>query len=373
MRTLGLLVLATILLVSLAAPCLAEGPAATKAAQPPAAAPAPSAPAPRLVPRLPQQLSLCGVPVPLQRTMVAEQLDRELVISVHDPARVIMWLKRAGRYFPYITAHLKEAGLPPDLKYLAVAESSLIHYIRSSAGAVGPWQFMAATGRRYGLRINHWFDDRRSLPLSTKAALAYLSDLHKEFKSWPLAMAAYNCGEKRVRQEIKEQAVKDYFDLALPMETQRYIYRILAVKIILSDPKRYGFDLPPDSLWQPLPSEPATLELKRPLHLTVLAQAAGTTFRGIKELNPELRERHLPRGKYQILVPPGQAAGLAARLRQAGSGPVPTGAVYVVRRGDSLSDIAHRHGVSLKDLRQANRLRGDRLLQPGERLIIPEK
>ncbi|RJX28682.1 MAG: LysM peptidoglycan-binding domain-containing protein [Desulfarculus sp.] len=381
MRVLWLLVLAGAMLVGLAAEGLAAPaaksatPAAPPAAAQTAASPAatPAAPPQYLVPRVPKQLTLCGAAVPLELPLVAEQLDRELVISVHDPARVIMWLKRAGRYFPYISQRLKEAGLPQDLKYLAVAESSLIHYIRSVAGAVGPWQFMAATGRRYGLRVDHWFDDRRSLPKSTQAALAYLKDLQKEFGSWPLAMAAYNCGEKRVRQELKEQAVKDYFNLALPNETQRYVYRILAVKIILSDPKRFGFDMPPDSLWRPLPSEKASLELKRPLHLTVLAQAAGTTFRGLKELNPELRERHLPRGKHQIMVPPGQAAGLAARLGKAGPGPRPAGEVYVVQRGDNLSGIALRHGISLKDLRQANRLSRDRLLQPGERLIIPEK
>lgn len=334
---------------------------------------APAAPPQYLIPTLPQTLTLCGQPVPLERPLVAEQLDRELVIAVHDPAQVIMWLKRAGRYFPYITRRLQEAGLPQDLKYLAVAESSLIRYIRSPAGAVGPWQFMSATGRRYGLRVNRWFDDRRSLTKATSAALDYLTDLRRDFGSWPLAMAAYNCGERRLRQEITEQGVNDYFDLALPVETQRYIYRILAAKIILSDPQRFGYHMPPQSLWRPLPGDKASLQLKRPLHLAVLAKAAGTTYRGIKELNPELRGRYLPRGRHQILVPPGQAKGLAARLARTGPGPAPPADLYVVKRGDNLSGIAHKHGVSLRELREANRLGGDRFIHPGQRLIIPEK
>jgi peptidoglycan lytic transglycosylase D len=338
-----------------------------------AAIPAPAAPPNHLIPVLPQQMTLCGQKVPLTNPLVAEQLDRELVISVHDPAQVIMWLKRASRYFPYISQRLKQAGLPQDLKYLAVAESALIHYIRSPAGAVGPWQFMPATGRHYGLRINRWFDDRKNLAKATNAAIAYLKKLHAQFGSWPLAMAAYNCGERRLAQEMKVQAVGNYFDLALPRETQRYIYRILAVKIILENPKLYGFHLPAYSLWQPVPHDTVLLKLKRSLHLTTLAKAAGTTYRGLKELNPEIRGRYLPRGSNQIKVPPGQGKGLAARLKKTGPGPAPQADVYVIRQGDNLSGIARKHGVSLKDLKKANRLPEDKLIHPGQRLVIPEK
>ena len=333
---------------------------------------APAAPYRYIVPELPKKLSLCGEPVPLSRPLVAQYLDRELVIAVHDPAQVIMWLKRAGRYFPYIEKRLKAAGLPDDLKYVAVAESALIHYIRSPSGAVGFWQFIPATGRRYGLRINRWFDDRRNLRRATAAALLYFKDLYKQFGSWPLAMAAYNCGERRLKREIAEQGVRDYFDLSLPMETQRYVYRILAAKLILSHPVRYGYALPRAARWKPVPSESATLALKRPVHLTVVARAAGISYRRLKELNPELRRRHLPRGRITIRVPVGRAAGLAARLAKAG--PPPSGArtEYVVKRGDNLSAIARRHGVSLGQLKEANDL-DDTIIRPGQRLKIPEK
>lgn len=331
------------------------------------------APYHHVIPELPSKLSICGQPVPLGRPMVRDYLDRELVIAVHDPAQTIMWLKRAGRYFPYIEKRLKAARLPDDLKYVAVAESALIHYIRSPAGAVGFWQFIPATGRRYGLRINRWFDDRRNLRLATTAALAYLKDLRGQLGSWPLSLAAYNCGESRVKKEMAEQGTRDYFDLALPMETQRYVYRILAAKLVITSPERYGYALPSAAYWKPIPSQSVTLRLKRPQHLTVVARAAGISYRQLKELNPELRRRYLPRGRVAIQVPPGKAAGLAARLGRAG--PPPKGASpdkYVVKRGDNLSSIARRHGVSLSDLREVNDL-DDNLIQPGQRLKIPEK
>jgi len=345
-------------------------------APPPAAAAAsPMSPtSPRyFIPRLPAKLSLCGVRVPLERSMVSEQLERELIIVVNDPAQVIMWLKRAGRYFPYIESRLRAAGMPQDLKYLAVAESSLIHYIRSPAGAVGPWQFLAATGRAHGLRVDRWYDDRRNFIFATKAALSYLSDLHREFGSWPLAMASYNCGERRVAQEIKEQGTKDYFELALPRETQRYIYRILAAKLVLSDPTAYGYFLPPSERWKPLPGESVSLNLKRPVHLTVVARAAGTSYRQLRELNPELRRRYLPKGHVTIVVPPGEAKGLAARLKKGGPSPTPETETYTVRRGDNLSSIARRHGLTLDEIKDANELEGECVIVPGQRLKIPEK
>ena len=360
------------LLAPWGAPAQARQPTGlTKAdASPPAATPAPQR---YFIPTLPAKLSLCGARVPLERQVVAEHLERELIIVVHDPAQVIMWLKRAGRYFPYIESRLRAAGMPQDLKYLAVAESSLIHYIRSPAGAVGPWQFLAATGRAHGLRVNRWYDDRRNIIFATKAALSYLGDLHQEFKSWPLAMAAYNCGERRVAREIKEQGTKDYFDMSLPRETQRYIYRILAAKLVLSDPQAYGYVLPPTQRWKPLAGERVTLRLRRPVHLTMVAKAAGTSYREIKKLNPELRRRYLPRGRVAIVVPPGRAKGLAARLKKGGPSPSPEAETYTVRRGDNLSSIARRHGVTLDEIKDANELEGECVILPGQRLNIPEK
>ena len=327
----------------------------------------------------PKHLELCGERVPLQLPFVAEQLDREFTIAVYDRAQVVMWLKRARRYFPYISKQLKAAGLPDDLKYLAVAESALLHKIRSPAGAVGTWQFIPGTARRYGLRVNHWFDDRRNMQKATRAAIAYLKDLRQEFGSWSLAMAAYNCGERRLRREMEEQGVRDYYNLYLPDETMRYVFRIMAAKIILEHPERYGYHLPPDQLYRPRPADSLTLTLAAKRHLRDLARAAHTTVRRLRELNPELRTYYLPRGTHTLRVPQGQAAGLAQRLasirpavrpRVRRTIPVVGKRIWVVRPGESLSSIARKNGVKLADLRRVNGIRGDRL-HPGQRLVIP--
>ena len=259
---------------------------------------------PRYLPALPKDLNLCGEPVPLSDPLVAEALDREFTIAVHDQAQVVMWLKRAQRYFPYITQQLKAAGLPEDLKYVAVAESSLLTRVVSPAGATGPWQFMDATGRGFGLRRDAHFDDRRNPERATTAAMAYLNGLHREFGSWTLAMAGYNCGEARVRREMAEQGVGNYYDLWLPYETMRYVFRILAAKIILENPGAYGYCLPGEALYQPHPTDTARLHLSRPLHLRTLAGACQTTVKALKEYNPELVTYYLPAGVHEVKVPP---------------------------------------------------------------------
>lgn len=335
-------------------------------------------PAPLFLPTIPDKLDLAGEKVPLELPFVAEQLDREFIIAVHDRAQVVMWMKRARRYFPYISKELKKAGLPEDLKYLAVAESALLHRISSPAGAVGLWQFIPATGKRYGLKINHWYDDRRNPEKATSAALCYLKDLKDEFGSWALAMAAYNCGERRVRREIAEQGVKDYYNLYLPRETMRYVYRIMAAKIILSHPAKYGYVLPKEELYAPLEADSITLQLHRSLHLRTLAQASNSTVRQLKELNPELRSYWLPRGQVTVKVPKGEGAEVKGRLASLDKGkpqgvktqPPNAERVVVVKSGDTLSSIAKRNNVKIKDLRSANHINGS-MIKPGQKLVIP--
>ncbi len=199
----------------------------------------------------PKKLTLCGERMPLENPLVLEMLDREFTVVVWDHARVFMLLKRAARYFPFIEKALRDAGMPDDLKYLAVAESALIPYARSTSGALGHWQFIPETGQRKGLRKDHSVDERMALERSTEAAILYLTQLNQMFGSWTLAMAAYNCGENRIDKEIREQKVADYYRLNLPTETERYIFRIAAIKIILENPRRYGYVLPEDQLYRP--------------------------------------------------------------------------------------------------------------------------
>lgn len=351
---------------------------------------------PRYLPELPKQISLAGELVPLGDPLTAEALDREFTIAVHDQAQVVMWMKRARRYFPYITQRLKAAGLPDDLKYLAVAESSLLHRVVSPVGATGPWQFMDSTGKAYGLRHDAYFDDRRNPELATDAALALLRDLRKSLGSWALAMAAYNCGERRVRQEMAEQGVGNYYDLYLPYETMRYIPRIIAAKLILENPSAYGYCLPPDALYKPLPADRVRLSLANNLHLRTLAQATHSTVKMLKELNPELTTYLVPKGTHDLKVPAGQGPGLAQRLAQTKLEPTPASAQeaaqeqaaspvakgvlakgqakhdWTVKGGESLSGIAQHLGVSVASLRRANSLSGDRI-KPGQKLIVPVK
>ena len=197
--------------------------------------------------RLPDKVSFCGEPVPLNDPAVREALDREFIIVVWRREQTIMWLKRAQRYFPEITRKLKDKGLPQDLKYVLVVESSFLLKARSSAGALGPWQFMEPTAKRFLLKTNQVIDERLDFAASTDAALKYLKELHRLFHNWPLALAAYNAGEGRVKKAMADQGVKNYYHLSLPEETERYLFRILAVKIVMEDPVKYGYVIPPES------------------------------------------------------------------------------------------------------------------------------
>ncbi len=272
---------------------------------------------------LPESLSLCGEDVPLGSTAVREMLDRELTISAWDQAQVCMWIKRAGRVFPVIEKHLAELGLPNDLKYLAVAESSLLTYIESNKGAVGTWQMIEETGVRNGLRKEELVDERNSLERATSAALLYLQSLRQEFGCWTLALAAYNCGEARLRREIAVQKVADYYRLNLPLETERFVFRIAAIKLIMQNPQRYGYDIPKEHMYKPIKSDSIAVRLEHAVHITDVAQGIGTDFKIIKELNPELTAYELPEGSYMLAVPEGLGDRTLAVLKSLSTATTP--------------------------------------------------
>jgi len=163
-------------------------------------------------------LDFCGEPLPLNNPDVRERLEKELLLILWNRPQVILWLKRSTRYFPYIEKTLAQNNMPQDLKYIAVVESALLDYAGSSQGAVGYWQFIKQTGLRYGLSIDKNIDERRNFFASTKAAVAYLQDLHDLFSSWTLAAAAYNVGEDRIQNEKNSQKVDNYYDFSLPKE-----------------------------------------------------------------------------------------------------------------------------------------------------------
>lgn len=255
--------------------------------------------------RLPQEVFLCGERVPLEDRNVWENLDREFLVTLDSEAQVLLWMKRARRYFPYIEKRLKEIGLPDDLKYVAITESSLRPYAVSSSGASGIWQFIASTGEKYGMRRNRVIDERFDFFKATEGALTYLKSLYEEFKSWTLAMAAYNAGENRVRKEIDLQKTKDYFYLDLPMETERYVYKIAVAKVILSEPEKYGFHLEKNEYYDSLEVERIQIVLPQPLPIMDVARAVGFFYKEIKEMNPQLSEETIPPGTHVLNLPPG--------------------------------------------------------------------
>ncbi len=316
-------------------------------------------------------LDFCGEAVPLDNPEVRERLEREMLLTLWNRPQVILLLRQYGRYMPQIEKKLKDNNMPDDLKYIAIIESSLRHYAVSPKGATGFWQFMAATGGRYGLTITPDKDERRNIAASTTAALSYLKSLYGMLHSWTLAAAAYNMGEEGLKTEILLQKVSDYYKLYLPMETQRYVFRIIAAKVIFAKPERYGF-LP---FKEPSPPPPDRVELvcSQRVPLQIVAEAAKTYFKVIKDMNPEIRGYSLPAGRHTLLIPVGATEGFQDRYEKclkkwlAESGEQ----VYTVKKGDSLSSVAARFKVPLPALIAWNRLSsGKKQLVPGEKLLI---
>jgi membrane-bound lytic murein transglycosylase D len=290
------------------------GPGLPLSAPPPAAAPSQVVRFPYFA--APTQLYLCGEPVPLNEPEVREALDREFTVEVWSRAQTTMWLKRAHRYLPEIQRKLRARRLPLDLQYVVLVESDLRPRARSHAGAQGPWQFMGPTAQRFQLRCDKAVDERLAFGAATDAALTYLEKLHQLFHSWPLALAAYNAGEGRIGKAIAVQGVNNFYHLSLPEETERYIYRVLAAKIILEDPARYGFDIPAEQLYPPLNYDEVQVTLAQPVSVRKLAEASGTYYKAIKTLNPWIKGDALCPGTFRLKIPQGSAPRFQAAMRQ---------------------------------------------------------
>ena len=321
-------------------------------------------------------LEFCNEEVPIDQQEIRERLEKELLLSLWDRAQVILWLKRSSRYLPHIEQILEKNGMPGDLKYLAIAESALRPHAGSRKGAIGFWQFLAGTGRKYGLTINRHIDERRNLFASTAAAVGYLKKLYETFKSWTLAAAAYNMGEEGLMAEMLEQDNDNYYHLYLPLETQRYIFRILSVKLIFLNPEKYGFILTKQDYYPPLTFDRIQVDCFKEVPIRIIGRAAKTSFKEIKDLNPEIRGHYLARERHDILIPKGASKGFQARYKQYVKEffAAQKESVYIVKRGDNLSSIAERFEVPLQALLIWNRLDLKSPIHPGDRLIIlPQK
>ena len=253
---------------------------------------------------LPDTLYFSGEQVPLDLIDVRERLDRELLVNTYWQSNMMLLLKRANRYFPDIERILKEEGVPEDFKYLAVIESGLQNVI-SPAGAKGFWQLMRNTAKEFGLEVNSNVDERYHLELSTRTACKYLIKAKKRFGSWTLAAASYNRGMFGIHSLMQKQQVDNYYDLLLGSETSRYMFRILAVKQIMSYPKEYGFVFSDMDLYQKIPTRKIHLDTAIS-NIAVFSKKMKLNYKLLKLNNPWLLENHLnnkSRKKYEITLP----------------------------------------------------------------------
>lgn len=255
-------------------------------------------------PVVPDTMTFAGERVPLETYYVREALDNELIINMYRQSATLQYFKRANRYFPVIEPILKKNGIPEDLKYLCVIESGLTN-ATSPAKAQGFWQFIQSTGTRYGLMVNDEIDMRNDLTASTEAACKYLKSLYSRFHSWSAAAAAYNCGENGLARRMESQSINSYYDIRLNSETGRYVYRILAIKLIMQNPQQYGYFVRHCDLYPPIPTRVASLSGQN-VDLYQFAKNNNTTYKLLRELNPWLQTDNLKNkaGKtYAVRLP----------------------------------------------------------------------
>lgn len=253
---------------------------------------------------IPEDLNFAGEPVPQEDPEIMERVDREFLVNTYWQSNAILLMKRANKYFPIIEPILKKNGIPDDFKYLAVAESGLENVV-SPAGATGFWQIMKGTGREYGLEVNDNVDERYHIEKATQVACDYLNKWKDRFGSWTLTAAAYNAGPAGIQKYMGIQQVDDYYDLLLGQETGRYVFRILAIKEIISNRDKYGFQLDEEDMYEKAPT--FTVEVDTAVtNWADFAALYEINYKVLKRYNPWLREPHLnnaSRKKYTIEIP----------------------------------------------------------------------
>jgi membrane-bound lytic murein transglycosylase D len=258
-------------------------------------------------PTIPQQITFAGENVPVEYFDIRESLEREMTVNVYWHSQTIWLIQKAHRYFPLIESVLKQYNIPDDFKYLAIAESGLSQTV-SPAGAVGFWQILEGTAKDYGLEINDEIDERYSIEKATEFACKYFLESYKKYGNWTLAAASYNVGRLGVDRQIDRQKETDYYNLLFNDETARYIFRIIAFKTIFENPEAYGFVLPKDRLYQPIPFKEKEVSGAVPSWAD-FAKENNTNYKILKMLNPWLRDDKLVNkaGKvYKIKVPDGE-------------------------------------------------------------------
>ena len=253
---------------------------------------------------LPDKAEFAGEEAPLGLFYVREGLDRELMVNTYWHSSTLLMLKKSNRYFRIIIPILNKNNIPEDFKYLALIESGLMN-IQSQAGAAGFWQFIPGTAKNFGLEINEQVDERYHVEKATEAACKLLRGSYDKFGSWTLAAAAYNVGEGRIAKELERQNTSNYYDLYLPDETMRYIFRIIALKLLYEHPTEYGYFIRKKDLYPPIPTYTINIDTSI-TNLPAFAKSKNINYRLLKEFNPWLRSDKLTnasRKSYVLSIP----------------------------------------------------------------------
>lgn len=283
------------------------------------------------------------------------------------------WLGRSGDYMTMLREVLRQNGVPEDLSYIAFIESGLNPTVKSRANAVGMWQFIKGTAKRYGLRVDWWIDERMDPEKATHAAAKYFKNLYDQFGSWYLAAASYNAGEGRVLRAVKKHNTEDFWELAsrkkpLARETKEYVPKYLAAMLIGKDPANFGFNEQDYS--EGLNYD--KVRVSEPTDLRVIAEASGTSVEEIKRLNPELLRWFTPPNypNYEVKIPAGRTEMFVANMSKLPPAKKMAFVTHKVRRGETIAKLAKRYGTSVNPIMYVNDLKGMRV-KPGTTLIIP--
>ncbi len=279
-----------------------------------------------------------------------------------------LWLDKKNSRDQLVTSILDEYGLPRELIYLSLIESGLSSNAVSSAGAVGPWQFMPATGKGYNLKQSWWVDERRDLEMSTRAAAKHLKKLHKRFGDWALVLAAYNSGENRVARRIRQHGHDNFWDMRLPSQTTAYVPKFIATVRIGENPEKYGFENNKVPVYAY-----DVVKVRDATDLDLMARCAGVPVKEIIQLNPALLHEASPPGikGYPIRVPAGKGPKATAALSKIPLDKRLTWRRHKVKRGENLGLIARKYGTSVHDIAKLNKMRDVHLIRPGDQLLIP--
>jgi membrane-bound lytic murein transglycosylase D len=342
---------------------------------------------------IPKDINFCGEKLPIEDFTVRESLERELLVNTYWQSQTVLLHKRASRWFPIIEPILAKNGVPDDMKYVALAESGLTNAV-SPQKATGFWQIMETTASHYGLEITSEVDERYHLEKATQAACEVLLDAYKRYSNWTMAAASYNLGMGGIDKQIAKQKTDSYYSLYLNEETARYVYRIVALKEIISRPKAYGYHLRKQDLYPPIPVTRVTVDTSI-TDLAAFAISNNTTYKVLKTLNPWLLGSTLTvkdNKKYTIQFPAKGTAlyGLEEETLPPNSMTVTDtsqfvttaeikadsasrSVIYTVVTGDTWDAIAAKFGVEKNYILEFNKREGSKEPQAGEEIAIPRR